>query len=92
MADQRPDVVDPVSATRFSWKDVVSGGKGGADAPDHGRPLEADAPAVDVDVLREAHRRQHLWAEHAAVADFDPFVEERVEGEDLQRGLCGATI
>jgi hypothetical protein len=38
-------------------------------------------------VLREAHRLQHLWPEHTAVADLDPLFEHGVVGEDLQRRL-----
>lgn len=56
-------------------------------APNHRRPLETDTPAVDVDVLGEAHGLEHLGAEHATVSDLDPFLQLRVEGEDLQRGL-----
>ena len=59
----------------------------GRDLLDHGGALERDAPAVDVHVVGEAHGLEHLGAEHPAVADLDPFVEERVEREDLERGL-----
>ena len=45
---------------------------------------------MDVDVFREAHGLQHLWAEHATVADLDPLLQLWVEGEDLQRGLHDA--
>ena len=54
---------------------------------DHGRALERDAPSVDVHVVGEAHGLEHFGAEHPAVADLDPFVEERVKREDLERGL-----
>ena len=40
-----------------------------------------------VDVFGEAHGLEHLRTEHAAVADLDPLLELRVEGEDLERGL-----
>jgi hypothetical protein len=40
-------------------------------------------------ILGESHRLKHLRAEHPAVADFDPAVEQRVEGKDLERWLGG---
>ena len=42
---------------------------------------------MDVDVVREAHGFEHLGAEHPAVADLDPLVEQRVEREDLKGRL-----
>eukprot|EP00665_Eupelagonemidae_sp_cell47_P011023 gene11024-biopygen4265 len=44
VAEQVPDVVDPVE--------------------DHRRPLHAEPPGDDVDVLRQAHRLEHLRPEH----------------------------
>jgi len=56
-------------------------------APDHRGPLEAEAPAMDANVLGESHGLEHLWSEHATVADLDPTLELWVEGKDLERRL-----
>ena len=40
-----------------------------------------------MDVLGEAHWLKHLGPEHARVADLNPLLELRVEGEDLQGRL-----
>lgn len=42
---------------------------------DHRWPLEAQTPCNDIHILWEAHWAQHLRAEHAAVADLNPFLE-----------------
>lgn len=42
---------------------------------------------MHMDIFRETHRLKHLWSEHAAVADLNPFAELRVESEDLERWL-----
>lgn len=42
---------------------------------------------MHADVWRETHGLEHLRSEHAAVADLDPSVQHRVEGEDLQGRL-----
>ena len=55
--------------------------------PNHCRPLQTDAPSVYMHILREAHRFEHFWTEHAAISNFDPFLELRVESEDLQGRL-----
>lgn len=45
-------------------------------------------PAQRSHVLRETHRLQHLWPEHAAVANLDPLAETWMVGEDLEGWLC----
>lgn len=42
---------------------------------------------MDVNVLREAHRFQHLWAEHTAVTNFYPFAQLWVEGKNFEGRL-----
>jgi hypothetical protein len=54
-------------------------------APDHRRPLEAEAPGDDARVRREAHRRFHLGPKDARVADLRPLVQVGVEAEHLRR-------
>ena len=41
---------------------------------DHGGTLEGETPRDDGDVWGQAHGEEHLWSEHAAVADLDPLV------------------
>ena len=53
----------------------------------HGRALEGQAPRDARHVVVEAHRLEHLGAEHAAVADLDPLLEASVVAEDLHGGL-----
>ena len=55
--------------------------------PNHRGPLQRDPPAVNMDVFGEAHWLKHLGPEHARVADLNPLLELRVEGEDLQGRL-----
>jgi hypothetical protein len=55
--------------------------------PNHRRPFQAQTPSMYTDVLGETHRFQHLWPEHAAVPDLNPFVEHWVEGEDFEGRL-----
>ena len=50
---------------------------------DHSWPFKTNTPPVDVDIFGETHRLQHLWSEHTAVSNFDPFFELRVECEDF---------
>jgi hypothetical protein len=59
----------------------------GLDSPNHGRSLQAQSPSMDSDVFGETHWLQHFWTEHATIPDFDPFVQHRMEGKNLQRGL-----
>ena len=42
---------------------------------DHGGPLQPEAPCDDVHILGEAHRPQHLRAEHATVAHLYPLLQ-----------------
>ena len=51
---------------------------------DHGRALEAEPPGNHPHSGGQAHRRQHFWAEHAAVADFSPLAEVRVVAKNLR--------
>ena len=55
---------------------------------DHGRSLQGQTPGDDSNVLRETHGPQHLWPEHAAVADLRPFAQLRVISKDLHGWLC----
>lgn len=52
----------------------------------HGGTLEGKAPGDDAHAGGQAHGRQHLGAEHAAVADFSPALEVRVIAKDLKGG------
>lgn len=51
-------------------------------------PFQAEAPGNDVDIFRQAHGPQHLWAEHAAVAHLDGLAQVLAPGKDLHAGLC----
>ena len=50
---------------------------------DHGGALKRETPGDDADILREAHRTEHLWTEDTRVTDFNPALELGVETEDL---------
>ncbi len=43
--------------------------------PCHGIPFQGQSPGNHGDILRQAHRAQHFWPEHAGVADFDPLAQ-----------------
>ena len=59
----------------------------GGNVPNHGWSLQAQTPAMNADVLREAHGFQHLRSEHTTVPNLNPLLQHRVEGEDLKGWL-----
>jgi len=75
VANECPDVVDPVSAGgEFPVLNVRAWAKWNEYTPDHRRAFKGDAPSVHVNVFGETHWLEHLRTKHAAVPHFDPLV------------------
>ena len=41
-------------------------------------------------IFRKTHRFQHFRPEHATIPDLDPFIEHRMERENLKRRLSAS--
>merc|ERR1719253_2330755 len=54
---------------------------------DHRRPLHADPPSEDLDVVGKAHGHEHLRTEDTRVAELDPLLQPRMVAEDLHGRL-----
>lgn len=54
---------------------------------DHGRTLKGETETVDAEVTGQAHGFEHLWSEHARVANLDPLTETVVVAKDFHGGL-----
>ena len=49
----------------------------------HRRSLQTQSPSINPQILRQAHRLQHLRSEHAAIANLDPLIQSLMEAKDL---------
>jgi len=55
--------------------------------PYHSRSLQTETPSQRMHVFWQSHRLQHLWTEHPAISNLDPFFKSRVECKDFQGWL-----
>ena len=59
-------------------------------SPNHSWSLQTQTPSMNPHIFRKTHRLQHFRPEHATIPDLDPFIEHRMERENLERGLSAS--
>ena len=50
---------------------------------DHCWTFQGEAPGNDIDIFRDTHGQQHFWSENPRISNLDPFIQSRMETENL---------